>query len=118
MLLFKKRFLDAIRAGTKTQTIRRWPFRRMRTGQRSYIPGAGYIDVEGVDEVAWEDLTEEDARWDGFDSLAELREELGRIYDSENEPDRLFRVRFRLLDEAGQAAAKAEKAARRATSSA
>ncbi len=41
MLLFKKKFLPAIRSGEKTQTIRLWKFRHMRAGQRSYIPGVG-----------------------------------------------------------------------------
>ena len=39
MLLFKKKFLAAIRSGRKTQTIRLWKHQRMRSGQRSYIPG-------------------------------------------------------------------------------
>ena len=45
MLLFKKKFLPAIRAGEKTQTIRLWKFRHLRSGQRSYIPGVGYIRI-------------------------------------------------------------------------
>ena len=55
MLLFKKRFLEAIRAGQKTQTIRLWKHVRMRAGQRSYIPGAGYIRVTAVEEVRLEE---------------------------------------------------------------
>jgi hypothetical protein len=45
MFLFKKRFLDAIRRGEKTQSIRLWKHRRMKAGQRSYVPGAGPIRV-------------------------------------------------------------------------
>ncbi len=52
MLLFKKKFLDAIRSGQKTQTVRLWKWRKMKPGQRSYIPGAGYIQIATVDEVA------------------------------------------------------------------
>ena len=59
MLLFKKRFLPAIRSGEKTQTIRLWKYRRMCAGQRSYIPGAGYIRVMAVDEVRLEALGDE-----------------------------------------------------------
>ena len=66
MLLFKKRFLDAIRSGRKTQTIRLWRHRKMRAGQRSYIPGAGYIRIDAVEEVQLADLTDDDARPDGF----------------------------------------------------
>ena len=57
MLLFKKKFLPAILAGQKTQTIRLWKHRRMRPGQRSYIPGAGHIRLIAVDEVDLAQLT-------------------------------------------------------------
>ena len=66
MLLFKKRFLPAIRSGEKTQTIRLWKYCRMRAGQRSYIPGVGYIRVTAVDEVRLEALSDDDARPDGL----------------------------------------------------
>ena len=64
MLLFKKKFLPAIRSGEKTQTIRLWPFCRMKAGQRSYIPGAGYIRVLGVDQIALSALSDVDAQPD------------------------------------------------------
>jgi hypothetical protein len=98
MLLFKKKFLDAIRAGEKTQTIRLWNHRRMKEGQRSYIPGAGYIRVTAVDEVELAELTEEDARLDGFDSADLLRTEIAQLY-----PDQLassyhaYRIRFLIV---------------------
>jgi hypothetical protein len=57
MLLLKKRFLDPIRRGEKTQTIRLWKHRRMKPGQRSYIPRAGPIRVLAVDEVALDRLS-------------------------------------------------------------
>ncbi len=98
MLLFKKKFLPAIRRGEKTQTIRLWKHRRMRTGQRSYIPGAGYVEIVLVEEVHLERLTDEDARPDGFDSADQLRAEIEKLY-----PEQLagghkaYRVLFRLL---------------------
>lgn len=70
----------------------------MRSGQRSYIPGAGYIRVTVVEPVRLDDLTDDDARPDGFASADALREELARLY-----PDQLaagyqaFRVVFHLL---------------------
>jgi hypothetical protein len=98
MLLFKKRFLPAIRDGRKTQTVRLWKHRRMRAGQQSYIPGAGYIDVEAVDEVRIEELTEDDALADGFDSAEALRAALREIYPAELASGyRAYRVRFRLV---------------------
>ncbi|HEY2839499.1 MAG TPA: ASCH domain-containing protein, partial [Pirellulales bacterium] len=88
-----------IRAGEKTQTVRLWKHRRMRAGQRSYIPGAGYIQVDTVDEVQLEDLTEEDAQRDGFASVALLRSELAELYrDQLSAGYRAYRVIFRTVD--------------------
>ncbi len=95
MLLFKKKFLDAIRKGTKTQTIRLWKWRRMRAGQLSYIPGAGYIVLDEVAEVKLKDLTDEDARPDGFATANDLRAEIEQLYPSAEEAGyRAFRIRF------------------------
>ena len=98
MLLFKKKFLDAIRDGEKTQTIRLWKFRRMKAGQRNYIPGAGYIRVEEVDVVRIETLTDDDARPDGFETADALREELRALYGEKlADGYQAYRVRFRVL---------------------
>ena len=80
MLLFKKKFLPAIRSGDKTQTVRLWKWRMMRDGQRSYIPGVGYIQIDRVEQVEIDDLTDADALPDGFDSAEALRHELRDIY--------------------------------------
>ena len=98
MLLFKKRFLAAIRSGQKTQTIRLWKWRRMRAGQRSYIPGAGYIRVTAVDEVQLDDLSDEDARPDGFETADDLRAEISRLYGDQLAAGyRAYRIIFHLL---------------------
>ncbi len=102
----KKTFLPAIRAGSKTQTVRLWKHRRMRAGQQSYIPGAGHIDVEAVDEVRVEKLTDADALTDGFDSAAALRAALREIYPAELAAGyQAYRVRFRLVRPAARRAA-------------
>jgi hypothetical protein len=80
MLLFKKKFLPAIRSGEKTQTIRLWKFRHMRAGQRSYIPGIGYIRIKLVEPVAIDELTDADAIPDGFPTAIALQDELRTIY--------------------------------------
>jgi hypothetical protein len=114
VLLFKKRFLDAIRTGRKTQTIRLWPYRRMRAGQRSFIPGAGYIEVLSVEPVEIAELTDQDAIPDGFDSAAALRAELTQLYsDASGEDQQAYRLRFRLLTEAEQLVARSERKSRR-----
>jgi hypothetical protein len=80
LLLFKKKFLPAIRSGEKTQTIRLWKFRHMRSGQRSYIPGVGHIRIHKVEPVDVDALTDADAIPDGFESAASLQNELRTIY--------------------------------------
>lgn len=100
MLLFKKKFLPAIRSGEKTQTIRLWRWRMMRGGQKSYIPGIGDIRIDRVDEVRLEDLTDEDAAPDGFETADALRKELQLIYAEKLAEGYLaFRVVFHLLEE-------------------
>jgi len=114
VLLFKKKFLAAIARGEKTQTIRLWKYRKMRAGQRSYIPGVGYIEVEHVDEVALDDLTDADAQPDGFPTADALRAELQSLYgETLATGGRAFRVVFRVLDPRQQAAAVADREARR-----
>ncbi|HMO86572.1 MAG TPA: ASCH domain-containing protein [Lacipirellulaceae bacterium] len=100
MLLFKKKFLPAIRSGEKTQTIRFWKHRQMRAGQRSYIPGAGYVQVDAVDEVRLDQLTDADAVPDGFPTAEALRQELAAIYGEKLAAGyKTFRVRFHLTGE-------------------
>ena len=100
MLLFKKKFLEAIRRGEKTQTIRLWRWRMMRAGQRSYIPGIGYIRIECVEPVNLEDLTDADAVPDGFATADALREELHTLYAEKLATGyQAFRVVFHVLEE-------------------
>jgi hypothetical protein len=97
MLLFKKKFLPAILSGQKTQTIRLWKFRRMRAGQRSYIPGAGHIRVVAVDEVELVQLTDADALPDGFETADALRAEIAQLYPQQLAAGyRAYRIRFEL----------------------
>jgi hypothetical protein len=95
MLLFKRKFLDDIRSGAKTQTIRLWKHRMMRSGQRSYIPGVGYIRITSVEQVEVDSLTDADAIPDGFPTAAALQEELKSIYgDKLKNGHQAFRVVF------------------------
>ena len=100
MLLFKRKFLDAIRSGEKTQTIRIWKHRMMRAGQRSYIPGVGGVRITEVAQVELDSLTDADARPDGFTTAEALRHELASIYGEKLESGyEAFRVRFEIPSE-------------------
>lgn len=110
MLLFKKKFLDDIRTGRKTQTIRVWKVRHMRAGQLSYTPGVGYIQIDAVDEVRLDELTDNDARPDGFSSIIELREEIQRLYNKQQLDNyHIFRIRFHVLPAEKQRRLKEER---------
>jgi hypothetical protein len=99
MLLFKKKFLPAIRAGAKTQTIRLWKFRHMRTGQRSYIPGVGPVRITLVEPVDIDALTDADAIPDGFPNAAALQQELRTIYgDKLAHGHQAFRIAFQKVE--------------------
>ncbi|MEX0938002.1 MAG: ASCH domain-containing protein [Pirellulales bacterium] len=114
MLLFKKKFLDAIRSGEKTQSIRLWTHCRMKAGMRSYIPGVGYIRIESVEPVALDRLSDEDARPDGFATAEALRAELVQIY--EESPDvslTPYRVVFSVFPPEDQAQMKRERQERK-----
>ena len=95
MLLFKREYLPAIRSGEKRQTIRVWNHRRMRSGQRSYIPGFGRVRITCVERVKIGDLTDADARLDGFSTAEALRQELGSLYAEQIEAGwQAYRVCF------------------------
>lgn len=100
MLLFKKKFLEAIRQGEKTQTIRLWKQARLKAGQRSYIPGVGYIRIVSVQRVELSELTDADARPDGFATADALRNEIKAIYaQSADGGQKAYRICFRLAPE-------------------
>jgi len=72
----------------------------MRAGQRSYIPGIGRIQIDRVEQVCLEDLTDEDALPDGFETADALRAELHSIYAEKlAEGYQAFRVVFHILEE-------------------
>jgi len=95
MLLFKKKFLEQIRRGEKTQTIRFWTCQRMKSGQRSYVPGVGYIAIVSVEPVELSRLTDADAILDGFPTADSLRAELRSLYTAAVRKTLIpYRIRF------------------------
>jgi len=95
MLMMKKEFFDAIRSGAKRTTLRYWRWRRVRVGSVHTVRGLGAVQIDAVEAVEWDDLTEADARADGFENLAALREALAGIYPPDQRDGRqLFLIRF------------------------
>lgn len=98
-LFFKKPLQLAIREGRKQTTIRRWPPARpgLRAGQRVFSPGLGWLSIEAVEPVDLDTLGEDDARADGFDTAAALRQVLMSLYPLHADDGKdWFRVRFRV----------------------
>ena len=95
MLLFKKKFHEAIRSGRKRQTIRLWKHAHMRAGQITYIPGLGRARIVSIEPIRLEEITDQDAILDGFASRGQLIEELGRLYaDRIAAGYQCFKIRF------------------------
>jgi hypothetical protein len=102
-LLFKKCFWDAIRAGTKRTTLRRWDRPRAKAGERAFAPGVGWLSVRAVDVVELDELGEADARADGFESLHQMRQALDEIYPHHaTDGKQWFRVAFEWAGDATQ----------------
>ena len=94
VILLKKKFLDLVRSGAKRQTIRVWPRRRLRPGQGEFIPGLGRIRITAFERVRPDDLTDEDARLDGFASREALLAELEALYGGRLSEVPCFRIGF------------------------
>jgi hypothetical protein len=101
-LRFTGKWIEPIRAGVKTQTLRRQlpstvimadrvnALNGYRKGGRPFAE----LEVMSIDRVRVSELTAEDAGREGLDSLAELLEVLEALYPGAGA---LMRVRFRVV---------------------
>ena len=104
MLLMKKKFFDDIRAGIKTTTLRYWRWRHVRQGGIQTVPGLGKVRIDAVGPVEPRELTDADARADGFADLASLIEALDELYPPQKREGRtLHLVRFTYLPNGAKA---------------
>ena len=108
-LFFKKRFQEAIRAGIKRTTIRRWNKPMARAGERAWSPGLGFLHIEAVEAVDLDKLSDADALTDGFETVAALKDALHQLFpDHASDAKQWFRVRF-ALPAAGEGAKPTER---------
>jgi len=75
-LLFPSRFLDGIAEGRITLAFRRWKSARAKVGSRHNSP-VGLIEIDAVDVIELGDISVEDARNAGYESLDQLLGWLG-----------------------------------------
>ena len=98
MLLMKKTFFDAIRAGAKSTTLRYWQRPMVRPGSMHKIRGLGALRVDDVRPITDKDITDDDARADGLAGRAELTALLAELYTPSQRLRRtLYRVTFTYL---------------------
>jgi len=107
-LFFKKIYQDAIRAGAKSTTIRRWDRPMVKPGQIACSPGRGWLAIESVDAVQREALDDSDATADGFKTAREMRRLLRSLYPGhDSDGKQWFRVRFHMREEISRKAGNA-----------
>ena len=95
-ILFKRRFVEAIRSGDKTTTLRRWKSCKVRAGTRVRAPGVGWLKIISCHEIALGELTAADAQADGFKTLKDLMATLRELYPNHKSDGRKwYRVVFR-----------------------
>jgi hypothetical protein len=88
-VLLSRRAREGIQAGEITLAFRRWRRPTVRAGTRLRTP-SGVIAVESVEEIADEDVTDEDARRAGHDSVQRV---LASLAHRAGQP--LYRVEVR-----------------------
>jgi hypothetical protein len=93
VLLFQKRFHAGLVDGTITLTFRRWQSPRVRPGGRYRCHPIGVLEVKAVESVLPKDITNDDAKRSGFESLSDLLAYIGSGPRGALSDDaRLFRV--------------------------
>ena len=100
MLFVRKEYFEAIRSGAKTTTLRFWRWPTVRPGSVHTVRGLGRVRIHSVEPLQPEDLTDDHARRDGFEDLAELHAALERHYPADKRNSRkLFLVRFEFIQD-------------------
>jgi hypothetical protein len=98
MLLFDKSLHDAIKEGRVTLAFRNWERPRVNAGKTYRVGDVGDVLIEDVSQVPLSEVTEEEARAAGAESVETFR----RLYAVRNprvdlERDPTYRVRFRYV---------------------
>jgi hypothetical protein len=95
-VLFEAKYLEPISSGAVDLTFRRWKRSQAVVGHR-YRTAAGRLEVDAIDVVAPEDITDDEARRAGQSSAAALVAALRGPADLP-----VFRVRFHAVTDADE----------------
>ena len=91
MLLFKKAFFEGLTSGAITLTFRRWQKPHVRPGGRYRCHPIGVLEVDAVELVTVDRISEDDARACGFATRAALVAYLAELGPLEQTTE-VFRV--------------------------
>jgi hypothetical protein len=97
-VLFRRAFLDGIRAGETTLAFRRWERPRARAGGRQRT-AVGELAIDSVERVDRDEISAADARRAGFESLDSLLAELDRVRDRHGAERPIWRIELRWAGE-------------------
>jgi hypothetical protein len=70
-MLFTKKLRARVKSGEITCSIRIWQTPHVKVGGKYGLEG-GHIEVTGIREISWEDLSDKLARESGFSNLIDL----------------------------------------------
>lgn len=92
-MLFEQRFWEPLARGEVTVTFRRWKRRQVVPGRR-YRTAGGIVEVDALDVISEDEVTDADARASGYPDAAAV------LADLRGGPElALHRVRFHVVDE-------------------
>lgn len=99
---FNKEYYMPILTGEKTQTLRKNK-KRVRPGDvvLAVFPGTDFTQKLRITKIGYKQLkqvTDEDARLEGYQNREELQEALMKIYPRIDKFDRLYYYRFKCID--------------------
>jgi hypothetical protein len=102
MFIFKKKYHDGIRNKTITETIRYWKSFKASQVQVGKITSAyelGYVLIHSIEEIKFDDITDEDAIKCGEESKESLQNEILETYkklfpEVNIKMEKLYKIRF------------------------
>ena len=101
LIKFNKEYYQPIVDGIKTQTLRN-KNKRLNPDEivKAIFPGTDLEVMIRITKTGYKQfkyLDEEDAKWEGYNSLDELKKDLQEIYPSLDAFDRLYYYRFEVV---------------------
>lgn len=90
---FAKHLRDPIKQGQITTTIRVWMSPRVKIGGRYQLED-GYVEVESMQQIEWEDITAEMAVTSGFRGVEDLLKTARH-----GKGDNVYMITFRYIED-------------------